>query len=529
MNCTPAARYIYKIVFFVALLLLNRIARADRCQDLAKLALTNTTITTAEFVTSSTFKPEDGEPTVSNLPNFCRVLATLTPTPDSDIKVEVWLPLASAWNGSLVGTGNGGFAGTLTYGRTSRDLRKGYATANTDMGMAVPHGKNQSIFINHPERWADWGYRSTHEMTVFAKQLIKSYYEQETKHSYFEGCSTGGEQALMEAERYPDDYEGIVAGAPANYRTPLHIALVWNLAVTQSSASSWLPPEKIALLSKSVLDACDALDGVKDEILSDPEHCNFDPAVLLCKADDQPECLTKTQLETVKKLYTGPVNPRTGANIFPGMQKGSESGWSKFSPPIRPDAKPPYAPLFQWVFGADWNWHKFDFDHDVDTVNQRLAAALNATSPNLDSFRAHGHKLIAYHGWNDLVIAPESSVLYYNSVVAYEKAAHKFASVDNFYRLFMVPGMGHCNGGAGPDQFDPLSAVVQWVEQDIAPDLLVAGKNKPDPNTGKTMHRPLCPYPQIVKYNGTGDTNEAESFHCTLQEVKKNVTFRMKP
>jgi feruloyl esterase len=515
MNCIPATRRISAFAFFAALLLVAMPAYAtDNCQSLAKLNLANTTITTAELVTSGTLTPENGAAVINDLPTFCRVLATIKPTSDSDIKVEVWLPLASAWNGGFVGTGNGGFAGKLSYWNIPYELRKGYATANTDMGMSVPHGKDQSAFINHPERWTDWGYRATHEMTVLAKQLVKSYYQQEAKHSYFTGCSTGGEQALMEAQRYPDDYDGIVAGAPANYRTPLHIGIVWSFAATQRSADFWLPPDKIALLSKSVLSACDALDGVKDSLLSDPERCNFDPAILVCKAGDQPDCLTKAQLETVKKIYSGPVNPRTGVRIFPGMEIGSESGWGRFSPAIKPEAKAPFAPMFQWVFGADWNWRKFDYDHDASAVNQRLAATLNATNPDLDIFHAHGHKLLSYHGWNDLVITPESSLLYYNSVVAHEKAAQKSGTVDDFYRLFMVPGMEHCSGGVGPDQFDSLGAVVKWVEQGIAPEMLVASKRKPDPDTGKTMQRPLCPYPQIAKYNGVGDTNEVRNFQC---------------
>jgi feruloyl esterase len=515
MNYMPATGRIYTFAFLTALLLVNLPARAaDSCLNLAKLALPNSTITTAELFPGGSFKPENGDPILTNLPSFCRVAATMKPTHDSDIKVEVWLPLASAWNGRYVGTGNGGFAGKIGYGSISNLIKTGSAAANTDMGMAVPHGQDQSIFINHPERWADWGYRSTHEMTVLAKQLVRSYYGREANHSYFTGCSTGGEQALMEAQRYPDDYEGIVAGAPAHDRTSLHIGILWDVAATQNSIESWLPPEKITLLSKAVLDACDAQDGVKDGIVSDPERCKFNPAVLECKAGDQPDCLTKAQLTTVNKIYSGPVNPRTGKSIYPGLARGSESGWGRFSPVIKPEVKAPFAPLFQWVFGADWQWRSFDYNHDVDAVNKLLAAPLNATSPDLSTFRAHGHKLIAYHGWSDPLIAPESSILYYNSVVADQKKAHKQASVDDFYRLFLLPGVMHCNSGVGPDSFDPQSAIVQWVEQGIAPDQLIV--SKPEPETGKTMQRPLCPYPQIAKYNGIGDTNDAKSFHCAL-------------
>jgi feruloyl esterase len=471
-------------------------AFASDCESLATLHLPHTTITKAEVVTSGTFVPPTGK-ALADLPAFCRVTATARPSTDSEILVEIWMP-QSHWNERLEGTGNGGLAGKISYGALAEGLRRGYAVANTEMGMATPPGEDASIFMNRPDRWIDWGYRSTHEMTLVAKQVVRAYYTREAKHAYFVGCSTGGEQALMESQRYPDDYDGIVGGAAAQNRTGVHESILWNFAVNERTPASYLPEAARALLTHAVVNACDALDGVKDGVIIDPTKCHFDPASLQCKGANQENCLTATQVETVKQIYAGPVNPRTGQSLYPGLPQGSEFGWHGLDP--TPGGPAPFAPIFKWVFGPNWDWRQFDFDQQDTAFKQKLAPMVNATNPDIDTFRAHGHKLLMYHGWSDWLVAPGESINYYDAVLARDKTA------DQSVRLFMLPGMGHCSGGPGATHFDPLGAVVDWVERGVAPEKILA--------TGESFSRPLCPYPQTAQYKGTGDTNDASSFVC---------------
>jgi feruloyl esterase len=490
------------------------------CEGLAALQLPHTTITKAEVVTSGKFTPPVGK-LLRGLPAFCRVAATLKPSPDSDIRVEIWMP-QSGWNERFEGTGNGGFAGTIIYNSLAEGLRAGYAVANTDMGMAMPPGATASIFVNRPERWADWGYRATHEMTLVAKQIVRAYYERDAKYSYFTGCSTGGEQALMESQRYPDDYDGIVGGAAANNRTGVHVSILWNFAADQKTPASYLHAAALFALSQAVVNACDALDGVKDGVISDPTKCQFDPAVLQCKGTSQQGCLTADQVQTAKEIYAGPKNPRTGESLYPGLPRGSEFGWDGLDRIPGPATIPPYAPIFQWVFGPDWDWRQFDFDHQDTLFTQKLAGMVNATSPDIDTFRARGHKLLIYHGWADWLVAPGESINYYNAVVARAKAeptaGQPIAQIDQSVRLFMVPGMAHCSGGPGAIHFDALGAVVDWVEHGVAPDKIIASTLPPNEiNSVPNPKRPLCPYPATAQYQGTGDTNDASNFVCTVR------------
>jgi feruloyl esterase len=479
------------------LLLFAMPAFAADCAGLSALHLPHTDVTKAEMVTEGTFAPPTGKP-LTDLPPFCRVTAIAHPSPDSEILVEIWMP-QSDWNQRLEGTGNGGFAGKISWGALAEGVRRGYAVANTEMGMATPPDQDASIFINRPERWIDWGYRATHEMTVVAKQVIHAYYAKEASHAYFVGCSTGGEQAIMESQRFPDDYDGIVGGAPAQNRTGVHTSILWNFAVNERTPASYLPEAARSLLSHAVVEACDGLDGVKDGVLTDPTQCHFDPATLVCKETNQQNCLTPTQVETAKQLYAGPANPRTGESIYPGLPRGSEFGWNGLDP--GPGGKPPYAPIFEWVFGPNWDWRQFDFDHQNSAFVEKLAPMVNATSPDIDTFRAHGHKLLLYHGWSDWLVAPGETIRYYDAVIARDKTA------DQSVRLFMLPGMAHCSGGPGATHFDTLGTMVDWVEHGAAPERILA--------TGDSFTRPLCPYPQTAHYKGTGDTHDAANFVCS--------------
>lgn len=475
------------------LLFICSAAYAGTCQDLAKLPLPNVTITQADSVGAGPFTPPFGQP-LGDLPAFCRIAATLKPSADSDIRIELWMP-AAGWNGRLEGTGNGGFAGRISYGALAGGLRRGYAVVNTNMGTGTPQGQDATIFVGRPEVWADWGYRATHEMTVVSKQLVKAFYEKAPQRSYFAGCSTGGEQALMEAQRYPNDYDGIVAGAAANNRTGVHLSILWNYVVSKQAP---LSKAKLAVVNQAAIQACAAPDG----IIVNPEKCRFDPATLACKSTDADDCLTAPQVETVRQLYSGPVNPRTHEKEYPGLMPGSEFGWDQLAPK---DNEPPYAPIFRWAFGRNWDWHSFDFDRSVKIYESALAKTVNAINPKLHEFQQAGHKLVVYHGWADWLVAPGESVRYYQQV----KAANKDA--DSFYRLFMIPGMAHCSGGPGEDAIDPLTAVVDWVEHNKAPAQMVASKNKEQASS-----RLICPYPTTAKYNGTGDIHQANSYTCSV-------------
>jgi feruloyl esterase len=489
----------YIIPFFLA-----ASSFAASCESLAQLKLPHTTVTTAELVPAGTFTPPSAKP-IQNLPEFCRVAATLAPTSDSDIRIELWMP-ASGWNSRFEGTGNGGFAGNIAWNALAGEVRRGFAVANTDMGMHPPAGSDASAFTGHPEKWADWGYRSTHEMTEAAKAFVAAYYNAPPRHSYFSGCSTGGEQALMEAQRFPDDYDGILGGAAANNRTGVHTSILWNYVVNQRDPADALPPAKLSLLASAVLAACDAADGLKDGLIADPRQCHFDPATLACKGADTDTCLTAAQVQTVRRIYAGPVNPRTHAQIYPGVPPGSELDWSRFVPA---SGMPPYEAIFKWAMGPDWNWRTFDFDRNYAAMVSKLGSAVNALNPDLGTFQQHGHKLIVYHGWADWLVPPGEAINYREAVLA-RSAAH---ATDQFYRLFMIPGMAHCGGGPGLTSFSALDPLVKWVEQGIPPDSIVA-TGKPG---GVVATRPICPYPQVARYRGSGPVTEAANFTCADQ------------
>jgi feruloyl esterase len=485
-----------RALWLVALLAACREAAAEDCAGLAKMK----GVTAAEVVGAGTFTPEGGK-AIEGLPRFCRVAAILDPSGDSAIRVEVWLPLTE-WNERLEGTGNGGLAGKISYGPLVAGVKAGYAVANTDLGMGVPAGKDAGLFVGHPERWADWGWRSTHEMTVFAKAVVKAFYRRREKKDYFVGCSTGGEQALMEAQRFPDDYDGIVGGAPAHNRTGVHESILWNFAAVEKEPGSYLPEGKLKLLNAAVVEACDLNDGVKDGVIGDPRGCRFDPGVLVCKEGAGEDCLTRAQVEAARTIYDGPKDPRNGRRIYPGLERGSEFAWGSLGP-APPAGKAPYAPLFQWVFGVDWDWRSFDYGKDVDAVQAKLARTLNATDPNLDAFVGRGHKLVLFHGWADQIVPPEETIAYFDGV-------RTRRPVDESVRLFMLPGVEHCGGGPGPASIDPLAAVVSWVELGKAPERLIA--------TGSGMTRPLCPYPAETKYNETGDRNDPAAYTCVVRK-----------
>ena len=471
------------------------------CEALKSLSLPNAEITAAEDVPAKT------------LPAHCRVAAVLRPSSDSHIEIEVWLPRADVWNGKYQAVGNGGWAGRITYGSEAPQpnarsmasaLIDGYATSSTDTGHK---GADASFAVGHPEKVVDFAHRAVHEMTVQSKKVIAAYYGAAARLSYWNGCSTGGRQGLMAAQRYPDDFDGIIAGAPAANWTGLMTSFMWAAQAAYQGQPGNLPKEKLALLHDAVVKACDRLDGVKDNLLEDPRRCKFDPKTLECQGPDGPACLTPPQVEAARKIYSGPINPRTKESIYPGMPAGSELGWD----PVR--GLQPFGigeSYFRFLVFNDpkWDFHTMDFDNTVARINQMHATLMNAMDPDLSRFFARGGKLLQYHGWDDQQISALNSLNYYQSVVQRMGGADKVASS---YRLFLAPGMMHCAGGAGPNQFNAIAVLEQWREKGMPPDKIVASHV-----TGAVVDltRPWCPYPQVAVYNGSGTTRDSSNFTC---------------
>jgi len=486
------------------------------CESLTGLQLPHTTITSSTMVAEGPFS----NTVAVTVPAHCEVKAVTRPTKDSEIKFAVWLP-ATGWNGKYAQIGNGGWAGNIGYRNMVGPLARGYAIAGTDDGHESTGGGAEWA-IGHPEKLIDFGYRAVHETSVQSKAIVRAFYGRDPSLNYFTGCSDGGREALMEAQRYPEDFNGIIAGAPANNWSHLFTGFVWNEQAALSTPGSSIPPAKLPAIQNAVLGACDSLDGVKDGLLEDPRACKFDPSVLLCKAGDSSECLTAAQVDTLKKIHAGPKNPRTGEQIFPGYPPGAEAApgtWAAWITPANP------ANAIQFNFGntyygqavfedAKWDFRKFNFDTDMRFGDAKAGTVLNSTNPDLRSFRAEGGKLLQYHGWGDAAISALSSVDYYDSVEAFLSRFPDLRSTDrlvlspitDFYRLFMVPGMGHCGGGADPNSFDTLAPLESWVEKGIAPDQII-GK-------GNGITRPLCVYPKVARYKGSGDANDASNFQC---------------
>jgi feruloyl esterase len=485
-------------------------AAGTSCTNLAALTIPSVTIKSSTPIAAGPFSPASSG-TPMTLPAFCRIEATARPTSDSEIKFEVWIPPADAWNGKFEGVGNGGYSGSISYAAMATGLRRGYAVASTDTGHT---GDDLKFGQGHPEKVIDYAYRSIHLMTGAAKLIVRNAQGRFAERAYFVGCSAGGHQALQEAQRYPDDYDGIVAGAPANNRIRQTFAFLHSwIATHDKDGKPIIPHAKLPLLTRAAVEACDGIDGLKDGLIDDARRCQFDPAKLLCKAADEATCLTAAQVEAAKKTYDGVKNPRTGEQIFSGWPRGSEGfgeapgqSWRAY---IMDPPEPMRVGLFKYLLFHDpnWDYRTIDWDRDLAYAEQKLAF-LPAVDRDLSAFKKRGGKLLMYAGWIDPVVPPQDNVAYYDAVV---KTMGGLQSTREFFRLFMAPGMGHCSGGPGPNQFDHLTALEQWVEKGVAPDKLIASHT----TNGKVDRtRPLCPYPQVARWKGTGSTDEAVNFAC---------------
>jgi hypothetical protein len=535
MSCRPLAGFVLLGVTAAPLL------AQQTCQGLVSLTFEHATITSAAAVPEGPVPVpggRGGSPPVA--PAHCAVHGIIRPTKDSEIHFELWIP-AGGWNGKYMQLGNGGWAGAINAAGLAEPLRRGYAAAATDGGHQG--GAGAAWAIGHPEKLIDFGYRAVHETSLQSKAIIRALFGRAPARSYFNGCSDGGREALMEAQRYPEEFDGIIAGAPASDWSHLFTGFVWNARALTETPGSAIPPAKLPMIQSAVIAACDALDGLKDGLLENPRACRFDPSALTCKGAEGPECLTAPQVEALRKIYDGPKNPRTGASIFPGYARGTEAGPAGWSAWISPAS---VTSSIQYGFGSSyyghavfedpkWDYRTLNFDTDVAFGDQKAGPVLNATNPDLRSFRANGGKLIQYHGWGDPAISPLSSIAYYDSVRTFldrfPDARHQSSGgTQEFYRLFLVPGMGHCGGGVGANSFgngaspqkdadhDILSALERWVETGVAPDKIIATGTVVG-DTSKALSRPLCPYPEVARYNGVGDPNDAASFACAASPV----------
>jgi len=505
------------MLFLLVLLVSAPLWGATPCEGLTSLQLPNTRIAEAHTVTGGAFTPP-GQREIKDLSELCRVVGSIHPTSDSDIRFEVWLP-TKTWNGKFHGVGNGGFAGSISHGGIAGAVRAGFAAASTDTGHGAGQGIDATWAKGHPEKLIDYGHRAVHEMTVKAKAIVQAYYGKPAQRSYFWSCSNGGRQALMEAQRYPEDYDGIVAGAPAHDFVRLLIGFAWN-AQALAAPGAYIPPAKLPAIEAAVLAACDMKDGVEDGILGNPPECSFQPRTLLCQGSETDACLTSPQVEALEKIYAGPKDAK-GRQVIPGFPPGAETGpggWQGWITGTKPGTSAQYGFASQLLANMVPNpttIADFRLDRDGKPIEKAVAKTLSATNPDLSAFYKRGGKLILYHGWNDAAIPAGSSIDYFNAV----KAKMSAAKTDSFVRLYLLPGVQHCGGGPGlgltggtvDDRADPSrnvgTALARWVEQGVAPGVLTG--SRPENRT-----RPVCPYPRVARYQGTGNPDEAASYRC---------------
>ncbi len=507
---------------------------AATCDNLAKLALPNTTITMAQVVQPGEFKmpaqqgmggpppappaapgapaaqprpaaPQGAGPggppplDTSKMPAFCRVAATIKPSSDSNIKIEVWLPL-TGWNGKFYAVGNSGWAGSIPFRGMVEGIQANYVVAGTDTGHDVGNG---TFIPGHPEKFIDYGYRADHEMTLRAKEIIKAYAKTDPKYSYWIGCSLGGMEALVEADRYPNDYDAIIAGAPMNPMSMFNAEQIWNGWLALKFPDAIIPAAKFGVMHEAVMKACATPIGQKQGFVEDPGSCKWDPASLLCKNGDAPDCLTAAQVDTAHKIYEGPVNPRTGEHIFIGMPKGLEGELSQRG--MGGESKIA-TDLYRYAAyqNPNWDWTTMDYDTSITKAREVVDPVMRAGS-NLNAFLNRGGKLLLHGGWAEMRNGTELAEYYQNVL----KNAGQ-AKADQV-RLFLIPGMGHCGGGNGPNTFDKLATLDTWVQTNKAPNEIVMSKMA---NGQVVRTRPTCAYPAVATYKGSGSEDEASSYVC---------------
>lgn len=502
------------------------LAHAADCASLKSLSLPDTTITTAGEVGPGVIPGGvmAGSAPQKQMPAFCRVTGILRPSSDSVIRFEVWLPEQAAWNGRIVNTGNGGFAGSIDYRQMGNNIMRGYATAGSDAGHQA-EAEDASWAYRHAEKIADFGWRATHLTALRSKDVVKALYGKPQTTAYFDACSDGGREALMEAQRFPDDYDGILAGAPANNWVHMLSSGIALSQETMREPSAYISSKKLPAINAASLAACDAQDGLKDGIVSDPAHCKFDPAVLQCKDMDDLSCLTAPQVQSLRAYYRGGLDA-AGKPIFPGLLPGDENPvWHDWILGNAPSGSNYVTGFFRYMVYNDPTWQALTAKPDdaLKLAAERVGKDVDATDPDLRPFAKHGGKLIIYHGWNDPAISPWNSAEYYRSVQRTMGAEAANSTV----RLYLVPGMEHCLNGPGPNVMGQLSLpgaggpgtgaldlLQMWVEKGQAPGSILAVKRSGTKDTPVTNVRPICAFPQEARYDGKGDPNVPGSFSC---------------
>lgn len=499
------------------------VSARQSCESLKSIKIPNVTITSVEKGGPGYELPSQSgfvnmPPQKINAP-FCRVKAVSRPTEDSHIGIEVWLPDPANWNDKFLAVGNPGFIGSIASGGIARNMEKGYVSAGTDTGH-VDEGYEWAI--GHPEKWADWGYRAVHEMAVVTKTLSKAYYGKPIKYSYWNSCHNGGNQGLNEAQRYPDDFDGIIAEDPAFYVSHLQpgsLYISWVALKDGVNGPGYIPVKKLEVINKAVLKECDGNDGLVDGLIEDPTSCKFDPASIQCKGKDSPSCLTAAQVDTVRKIYEG-AKFKDGTPIYAGFERGSELTW-----PLMIE-KEPFSVNLNYFKGMvyedpDWDFKSFDVDRDTRLGMKKAADAVDGNNPNLKPFKEAGGKLIMLASWNSTALPPRQLVKYYQAV---EKAMGGRENTRDFARIFTVPGSSGCPAFANPNGFKLFEALVDWVEKDKAPERIIYPHTKGGGMMGGGevyRTRPLCPYPKQARYKGKGDVNDAANFVCVDPEKVK--------
>lgn len=533
---------------------------ATSCEDLANLKMPNVTITAATPV-SALASVAANLATAQLAAPFCRVVGFATPTKDSHIGFEVWLPGPERWNGKFQATGNGGFLGQINYRSVLPGLNRNYATLTSDLGHVNKGGAEDATWaLGHPEKVIDYAYRGQHESVTAAKQIVATYYGGAPKHSYFTGCSAGGISGLTELLRYPTDFDGYVIGDAVADHLGQEMGALWNtLEASLKNPAEAIRPAQIPLIHKAVLAQCAGKDGglASDPFLTDPRACKFDFKPLQCRPGQAPDtCLTTAQIAIVTKVFKGPVDPRTGYQILSGINPGAELTWDRyFTGKKNPaTADRPWGGFLMYMAYQDpeylssQKYQGFDFDKDYQALMKRevagepLDSSWNTRNRNLEAFRAAGGKIIQYHGWDDPNIPALEAIRFQTSLkddlAKRQKLSADKAQVatDAFHRLFMVPGMGHCTGGDGPWSFgqntankidadpetDTLAALERWVEKGTAPEKFLGSRI--DAKTNKAdLTRPICVYPKIAAYKGSGDVNEAANFACVVPKPQRQA------
>jgi feruloyl esterase len=497
----------------VFLFLTPPVQAQQSCESLASIKIPNLTITSAKAMDAGWEMPmQEGFISTKagqkvSVP-FCRIEAYSSPSKDSHIGIEVWLPLATGWNGKFFGVGNPGFIGSLARGALAGNVAQGWATASTDTGHVDDTAK---WAIGHPEKWADWGHRAVHEMTVAAKAFINAYYGKAPQYSYWNSCHNGGNQGLNEAQRYADDYDGIIAADPAfwiSHLQPGSLYISWVALKDGVNAPGYIG-KKLGIINKAAIEACDAIDGLKDGLITDPRECKFDPKTIQCSGNsDELTCLTAAQVETVRKIYAG-AKFKDGTQIYSGFQPGSELTWA----PIMVEKDPFFVNVdfFKGMVFEDlnWDWRTFNVDRDTRKAIAKTSKAVDGNNPDLRPFKKSGGKIIIVGSWNSNALPTETLSEYYEKV---EKALGGQEKTQDFARLFMVPGSTGCPGFmANQKDFDSFTAIQNWVEKGQAPDTITFAQR----DKGAIYRtRPACAYPKVPKYKGSGDINKAESFDC---------------